>query len=224
MEILQTSDVIKLYEHEFPKPVLDDAIIHFGILGMHWGKKNGPPYPLGSDVSTGKRLKSTAKGAGGSGSGDSKKISRKRRNALKKARKTRAKNLKANREEIKKKQEIEKTKEEIIKSKDLNAMLNNMDKFTNQEINDMLNRLDIEKRLKDVTNRQNELTKSKARKLKDFVFESIKEGAVSGGKSVIKTVTKNGVKYYSKKFLMSLGKGDKEYEDLITKLFKEDKK
>lgn len=25
------------------------ALAHFGILGMHWGDKNGPPYPLGSE-------------------------------------------------------------------------------------------------------------------------------------------------------------------------------
>ena len=35
----------------------NDYISHHGILGMHWGTRNGPPYPLGSDVSTGKRLK-----------------------------------------------------------------------------------------------------------------------------------------------------------------------
>ena len=26
----------------------NDYISHHGILGMHWGKRNGPPYPLGA--------------------------------------------------------------------------------------------------------------------------------------------------------------------------------
>ena len=35
-------------------------LYHHGIKGQHWGKRNGPPYPLGSDVSTGKKLKNTS--------------------------------------------------------------------------------------------------------------------------------------------------------------------
>lgn len=32
-------------------------LYHHGIKGQKWGVQNGPPYPLGSDISTGKRLK-----------------------------------------------------------------------------------------------------------------------------------------------------------------------
>ena len=34
-----------------------DYIMHHGIKGMHWGERNGPPYPLDSSISTGKSLK-----------------------------------------------------------------------------------------------------------------------------------------------------------------------
>ncbi len=32
-------------------------LYHHGVNGMKWGVKNGPPYPLSSDVSTGNSLK-----------------------------------------------------------------------------------------------------------------------------------------------------------------------
>ena len=36
---------------------MNNELYHHGILGQRWGHRNGPPYPLGSSVSTGKRLK-----------------------------------------------------------------------------------------------------------------------------------------------------------------------
>ena len=81
---------IKLYEICQIKPNIDDIIEHHGILGQKWGKQNGPPYPLGSDKSTGKRLKST-----------SGRVTRKRKKSLKKARKVRAANIKRKAEEKK---------------------------------------------------------------------------------------------------------------------------
>lgn len=34
-------------------------LYHHGVKGQKWGVMNGPPYPLDSNVSTGKKLKST---------------------------------------------------------------------------------------------------------------------------------------------------------------------
>lgn len=36
-------------------------LYHHGVKGQKWGVENGPPYPLSSDVSTGKRLKKIEK-------------------------------------------------------------------------------------------------------------------------------------------------------------------
>lgn len=36
---------------------IPSELFHHGIKGQNWGVRNGPPYPLGSKISTGKRLK-----------------------------------------------------------------------------------------------------------------------------------------------------------------------
>ena len=40
--------------HQIP---LSDELYHHGVKDMKWGVRNGPPYPLDSDISTGERLK-----------------------------------------------------------------------------------------------------------------------------------------------------------------------
>lgn len=42
-------------------PKEENYLSHHGILGQKWGKRNGPPYPLDSNVSTGHRLKDKGK-------------------------------------------------------------------------------------------------------------------------------------------------------------------
>lgn len=37
--------------------IANSDLQHHGILGQKWGRKNGPPYPLNSSISTGSKLK-----------------------------------------------------------------------------------------------------------------------------------------------------------------------
>lgn len=54
-----------MVEYQSTPNFYNEYISHHGVLNQKWGVRNGPPYPLGSDKSTGKRLK---KGDSGTGS------------------------------------------------------------------------------------------------------------------------------------------------------------
>lgn len=54
---------------------VSDFLAHHGVQGQKWGVRNGPPYPLDSSVSTGKKLKK----GGASSKGDNKKPDEKKR-------------------------------------------------------------------------------------------------------------------------------------------------
>lgn len=84
-EILQSQETVRLYEYEPCKPDLEDYIEHHGVKDMHWGVRNGPPYPLSSKVSTGSRLKKGAKGTGGSYGGNPDRLKKKAAKAAVKA-------------------------------------------------------------------------------------------------------------------------------------------
>lgn len=207
-EILQ-SEEIKLYEYNQYKPELDEEYIeHFGILGMHWGQRNGPPYPLSKVISTGRRLKAAAKAGS---------VKRKRKKALKKARITRATNRKI-------KTLNEEMKEKIIKSKDIKSMLSNVDKFTSKEINDMLDRLNVEQRLKEKVAEQERANRTWGKKVKDNISTAIKEEVPKTLGEMTRTATNRGIKIASNRVLKDLvgpnnaNKYGDNWQDIIDKL------
>ncbi len=210
-------DEIRLYEYDYDKPELSEEVLeHHGILGMRWGHRNGPPYPLNSSVSTGHRLKD--------GSGPSKRKSRKAHRKqiknLKKARKVRDQNRQAA-------EQTQKTKEEILKSKDIVSMFKNVDMFDNKEINDVLTRLDVEKKLQERVSDLNKRNRSKKDKIKDYMKDLAREaasGSSKGLKKVVKTVGDNATRELIKKALESMAEGDENMQDWVKKLLKEEKK
>ena len=120
-EILQTQQSVKLYEYEYNNLTLDDVLEHHGIKGQKHGVRNGPPYPLDSSISTGKRLKKKAK----------KKIKWKPRKNKKKA----------------SSEPRYKDKKEAMDAKDIEYIAKNKGMFTTNELNEVMNRINAEQRI-----------------------------------------------------------------------------
>lgn len=194
---------IRLYEFDYDKPELsedflaDNGIIkHHQALGAHWGIHNGPPYPLSRKLSTGKRLTKNAKGVS---KRKARKIQKNRVKSLKKARKVREQNRQVQ-------QEQQKSKEEILKTKDLAAMSKNSELFTTQEINDMLNRLSTEDRLKEAAGKQAEANKTRAQKVADKIKTSIKKNAEEASTNLLNQALKKGTDMALKKAAVEIAK------------------
>lgn len=111
-------------------------LMHHGILGMEWGKKNGPPYPLDEKDHSAKEkkagwIKSLAKAA------KDHKVKKQRKKALKKAQEVR----KQQRAEEKKQKAFEKDKEKILRSGDPKLIMQYRKQLTDNEIQSALNRI-----------------------------------------------------------------------------------
>lgn len=120
-------DEIKMMEED----AQEDALYHHGVLGMSWGDKNGPPYPLGGINKKVARVEYKAKK-------EKERRLKKLQKAAKKARKIKAKNAKQEAEILKKKQKL-------VKEGDLDKIRKNANLFTNEELQYVIER-DAQKR------------------------------------------------------------------------------
>lgn len=169
-EIVDLEMSEKSYDSQYIKPDLTDIFLaHHQALGAHWGIMNGPPYPLSRKLSTGKRLKPAAKGVGSVEKKKSdkksfaekrkaKKVYKKRVAAAQKARETKARKAeearaKAAEEERKAKEaqeaqdraekeqlEREQWKRDVINRGDAKTASEHTDLFSNQEIQEIIDR------------------------------------------------------------------------------------
>ena len=120
----------------------ENELAHHGILGMRWGRKNGPPYPLGvgdhsaSEKKAGwfKSLKSKRA---------AKKLNKKRAKSLEKARIARQKKA----AEKKAHDALMKNKDKVLAKGSASELMKYRGEITNQELRTAIDRLDLEKKL-----------------------------------------------------------------------------
>lgn len=119
-------------------------IQHHGILGMRWGRKNGPPYPLGSSDHSASEKKAGWRKSLSSGG-----IFGKRKKAkADRVAKANAKKIVEERLKDKEADEFfEKNKEKILRSNKAKDVLSNQARLTNQELQEAVNRLNLNSQL-----------------------------------------------------------------------------
>lgn len=200
-EIIQTKQTVKLYEYSYNTLDLDEALEHHGIKGQKHGVRNGPPYPLDSAISTGKRLKKSI------GS-----IKRKMASKSEVRKAKRAKIAKRRAEEAKRRAELAnkpkyETKKEAIDAKDLEYISKNKGMFSTNELNEVMNRVNAEQRIDQMVYNQQQakkVTNSKA-------FKIISTTAISGLSYAAVNYAMAGkegrAKYDGKKFATDLAIG-----------------
>ena len=157
----------------------DDELEHHGIVGMKWGQRNGPPYPLqkfqkaaGDAIVKGKRAMGEAYA---------------REKVKYKAKQDQI--IKKRKEE---KEDLDKRKAELAKRKKLLKMDPNL--LTKQELDDLTNRKNSENRYKEAYSKKKKKNNDNSFKdiKKSLVAEIITPTAVELGKAALASMLSGG--------------------------------
>lgn len=119
-----------------------EELTHSGIKGQKWGVRNGPPYPLSRDISTGSHLKTTSSGKKSGGISaylQTRKIKKKKQAALEKARQTKAENAQKKQTAEEHAAEVKK----ILESGDRNKIKSIASEVSYNDLNNALNKADL---------------------------------------------------------------------------------
>lgn len=118
---------------------------HHGILGMHWGRRNGPPYPLDGKSHSAAEKKAGWRKSLSSGKGIFSK--RKKEKADRVAKEKANKIVEERLKEKKENEDFQKNKDTILRSGKASDVLKVQAKLTNNELNEAVNRMDLNERI-----------------------------------------------------------------------------
>lgn len=187
----------------------NSELYHHGIQGQKWGVQNGPPYPLGSDVSTGKRLKNLF----------SKKELTEEEIKKKQEEKDRIANVKSAKKI--KKDALKESKRDTITSQAVKKAKG----MSDEELRSIINRLNMEKQYANLEKDLAELSKKKpstAQKIKVGISKEVKKQLGRTKDTVVNSITQEINKEISKKIKETVGSKEKVKEEKA-KEEKEDK-
>lgn len=159
------AEEIRLYEYDYDKPELTETFLaHHQIKGAKWGVMHGPPYPLGSDSSTGATLKK-----GATVKKKSRHEERVEARKKKKLNKKRAKTLAKAREMKRQNQELKKAQKErddairkkALDNNDIETIYNNQKLFTKDEIKGVIDNYETNQKLKNLMEKEKQAKNEK---------------------------------------------------------------
>ena len=179
-----------------------DYLVHHGILGQKWGQQNGPPYPLDNSQKTVAEIKNVARTAINVVKNKKKQIQRNQN--LKKARKAREEE--SERKDIVKKLSTKGSTSEILK---------NIDKIKVSEYDDIIRRLEFEKKIKDINDDRTKKASETTRSILDTV------GKVGATTASVVTAYNNFASAYN---TFVTGENHKELKRVDIRFPNEDKK
>lgn len=197
----------------YSRPLRPDELMHHGRKGQHWGAKNGPPYPLSRLKGGVKSIPQYAKKAAG-------KLASAGRNATSTVKKTAGKihDLKVERSQKKEDKKDpgmnnkDATREQVLKSTDPKFVYEHRHQLTDKEINERINRIDLENRL---LSRVPEPKPGVTDKVKKILLEKGEKAARDLSDLAIEQAKNYAKKQIEKKLNEKDNAKKKEIEDII---------